>query len=77
MTGPNCTRPNTGATTFPRPNTDEQSIHNEAQSGTIFGVIITLALSVVVVFAIVYYRRLKSEISHVHYIADPGPTAGK
>lgn len=75
--GPNCTRPTTSSSTFPRPKTQEP--HNEAQSGTIFGVIITLALSVVVVFAIVYYRRrikrLKSELSHVHYIADPGPTA--
>ena len=79
MTGPNCTRPTTSSSTFPRPKTQES--HNEAQSGTIFGVIITLALSVVVIFAIVYYRRrikrLKSELSHVPFIADPGPTAGK
>lgn len=48
--------------------------------GLIAGLIVSILLIVVVIGALVYYRRrishLKSELAHVQYIADPSSAPG-
>ena len=51
--------------------------------GTIAGIVIVLILGVIIIVIMVYYRfylrfkRLKTELAHVHYIADPGTHPGQ
>ena len=50
--------------------------------GTIAGIVIVLFLGALIIGIMVYYKfylrfkRLKTELAHVHYIADPGTNPG-
>ena len=50
--------------------------------GTIAGIVIVLFLGALIIGIMVYYKfylrfkRLKTELAHVHYIADPGTHPG-
>jgi hypothetical protein len=59
------------------------STHSAASDpGTIAGIVIVLILGTVIIVIMVYYKfylrfkRLKTELAHVHYIADPGTHPG-
>ena len=50
--------------------------------GTIAGIVIVLLLGAMIIVIMVYYKfylrfkRLKTELAHVHYIADPATHPG-
>lgn len=56
---------------------------DHTDSGTLAGIIIVIFLGGVILFIMVYHRyqkrlkRLKTELAHVHYHADPSTQPGK
>ena len=62
--------------------TSDSAQNGGTDPGTIAGIVVVLILGVIIIVIMVYYRfylrfkRLKTELAHVHYIADPGTHPG-
>ena len=55
----------------------------QTDPGTIAGIVIVIILGGIILFIVVYckfyrkFKRMKTEMAHVHYIADPSVQPGK
>ena len=55
----------------------------DTDPGTIAGIVIVIILGCIILFIVVYckfyrkFKRMKTEMAHVHYIADPSVQPGK
>ena len=64
-----------------RPQTRDE--HGNSEQSTIAGIVTVVILGGIILFIIVYckfyrkFKRMKTELAHVHYIADPHIQPGK
>ncbi len=67
----------------PGPHIDNQGLQNTEDNTTLAGIITVAFLGAVIIGIIVYFKfyrkfkRMKTELAHVHYIADPHIQPGK
>lgn len=64
-------------------NGDDESDDGGAEEGALAGILTVVFLGAITVAIMIYYRfhrrfkRMKTELAHVHYIADPASQPGK
>ena len=82
FSGPDCNIP-VSLNPAPSINDTRPITPEETDPGTIAGILIVIILGSIILFIVIYckfyrrFKRMKTEMAHVHYIADPNVQPGK